>query len=168
MYIELFRQMNKHLGQVDKWLDTAKTYAETKKIDGATILNYRLAADQFPLVRQVQIACDAAKLGASRLTGKDAPTQADTEQTFDDLKARVQSVRAYLEGYTAADFAASATRTVTQPRWEGKIMLGSDYLLEHVVPNFFFHISHTYAILRHIGVPLGKLDYLGALSLRAP
>jgi hypothetical protein len=75
---------------------------------------------------------------------------------------------AYLDGFSAKDFEASASRVVTQPRWEGKVMSGADYFVEHALPNFFFHISHSYAILRHGNVPLGKRDYLGALSLKAP
>jgi hypothetical protein len=74
----------------------------------------------------------------------------------------------YLDGFSAKDFEGAATRTVTQPRWEGKVMTGADYFVEHAVPNFFFHLSHVYAILRHNGVNLGKRDYLGAVSLRAP
>lgn len=168
MYHETFGQMNKILGQLDKWLDAAAAFAKTKAFDPATILGYRIAPDQFAFARQVQVACDTVKLGASRLTGKDAPTHPDTEQTIEELQARVRAVRAYLDGFSAGDFAGAATRVVTQPRWEGKVMTGADYFLEHAVPNFFFHTTHAFAILRHVGVPLGKRDYLGALSLRAP
>jgi hypothetical protein len=168
MYHEIFGQMSKQLGQLDLWLDAAAAYAKDKKIEPATILNYRLAADQFALVRQIQIACDTAKLGASRLTGKDAPNHADTEQTFEEVHARIHAVRDYLGTLSAADFATTATRVITQPRWEGKVMSGADYFLEHVVPNFFFHVTTSYAILRHIGLPLGKRDYLGTLSQRMP
>jgi len=119
-------------------------------------------------VRQVQVACDTAKLAASRLTGKDAPTHADTEQTIEELKARVTAVIGYLDGLTAKDFEGAATRVVSMPRWEGKVMTGADYFLEHAQPNFFFHVSHTYAILRHNGVALGKRDYLGAITFRTP
>lgn len=168
MYYETFCEMNKLLGQLDKWLDAAAALAQTKKIEPATILGYRLAPDQFAFVRQVQVACDTAKLAASRLTGKDAPNHPDTEQTIEELQARVRAVRAYLDGLSAGDFAQAATRVVTQPRWEGKVMTGADYFVEHAVPNFFFHTTHSYAILRHIGVPLGKRDFLGAVTLRAP
>ncbi len=168
MYYETFRQMNKLLGQLDQWLSAATTFAQGKSIEPATILGYRLAADQFALVRQVQVACDTAKLAASRLTGKDAPNHPDTEQTIEALSARVRAVRTYLDGFSAGDFAGAATRVVTQPRWEGKVMTGADYFLEHAVPNFYFHTTHAYAILRHMGVPLGKRDYLGPISLRAP
>jgi hypothetical protein len=168
MYFEIFGQMKKVLGQLDKWLETAASFAQSRSFDGNVFLEQRLAPDQFPLLRQVQTACDTAKLAASRLTGKEAPKHEEQEKTIDELRARVQSVIAYLSGFSAKDFEAAATRVVTQPRWEGKVMSGADYFVEHALPNFFFHASHTYAILRHNGVGLGKRDYLGALSLRAP
>jgi uncharacterized protein len=168
MYYEIFGQMKKVLGQLDKWLETAATFAQNRSFDGSVFLEQRLAPDQFPLLRQVQTTCDTAKLAASRLTGKEAPKHEEQEKTIDELRARVQSVVAYLSGFSAKDFDVAATRVVTQPRWEGKVMSGADYFVEHALPNFFFHASHTYAILRHNGVSLGKRDYLGALSLRAP
>ena len=168
MYYEAFVQMKKMLGQLDKWLDAAAAQAKTKSFDPNLFVGFRLAPDQFAFVRQVQVACDTAKLAAARLTGKDAPTHADTEQTLEELKARVAAVIGYLDALTAKDFDGAATRVVSMPRWEGKVMTGADYFLEHAQPNFFFHVSHAYAILRHNGVPLGKRDYLGAISLRAP
>lgn len=168
MYFETFGQMKKQLGQIDKWLEAAKAHAAAKKFDESVYAGLRLSVDQFPFARQVQITCDTAKLAASRLTGKDAPSQADTETTLDELSARVKSVIAYLDGFTAKDFEGVATRTVTQPRWEGKIMTAHDYFLEHALPNFYFHFTHVYAILRHNGVSIGKRDYLGALSQRMP
>ncbi len=168
MYFETFLQIKKTLGQVDKWLDAAAAYAAAKSFDPNLFLGFRLAPDQFAFGRQVQIACDTAKAAASRLTGKEAPTHADTEQTLDELHTRVRAVIAYLDGFTAEDFAAAATRVVTQPRWEGKVMSGADYFLQHAVPNFFFHAAHAYALLRHNGVGLGKRDFLGALSFREP
>ena len=168
MYYEIFGQMKKQLGQIEKWLDAATAYAKTKSFDPNVFVGLRLAPDQFAFARQVQIACDTAKLAASRLTGKEAPSQPDTEQTLDELRARVRSVITYLDGFSAKDFAGAATRSVTQPRWEGKVMTGADYFLEHALPNFFFHLSHVYAILRHNGVEVGKRDFLGPLSLRAP
>ena len=161
MFHEILGQMKKQLGQLDKWLDLAATFAQDKKVEPATILGWRLAPDQFALTRQIQIACDTAKLGMSRLTGKDAPSHADTEQSFDELHARVRAVLGYLDGFTPGDFEGTPARLVTQPRWEGKVMTGTDYFLEHVLPNFYFHVSHSYAILRNLGVPIGKRDYLG-------
>ncbi len=168
MYHALFRQMKKQLGQIDKWFDATAAYAKEKSFDPNVLLTFRLSPDQFPFARQVQITCDTAKLAASRLTGKEAPSQPDTEQTLDELRARVHSVIAYLDGFSEADFAGAAERTITQPRWEGKTMTGHDYFIEHALPNFYFHLAHVYAILRHNGVTVGKRDYLGALTQHAP
>jgi hypothetical protein len=168
MYYETICQMKKMLGQLPKWLDAAQAFATTKSFDANLFLGFRLAPDQFAFARQLQIACDTAKLAASRLSGKEAPTHPDSEQTIDELRVRVRAVIAYLDGFSAKDFQGAATRRVTQPRWEGKFMTGADYFLEHAVPNFFFHLTHVYAILRHNGVSVGKSDYLGTLSLRSP
>ena len=149
-------------------LPICQAQAQAKSFDSKVFLGLRLAPDQFPLARQVQTASDTPKLAASRLTGKEGPKHADTEQTLEELRARVRSTIDYLDGFSAADFEGAATRVVTQPRWEGKVMSGADYFLEHALPNFFFHTTHVYAILRHNGVSLGKRDFLGPLSLRAP
>ena len=168
MYFEIVLEMKKLLGQMDKWLETTEAYAQSKKFDSKVYLTLRLAPDQFAFARQVQSACDIAKLVAARLTGKDAPSHPDTEQTVEELRARVRTVITYLDGFSEGDFQGAATRVITQPRWEGKVMSGHDYFLEHGMPNFFFHLTHAYAILRHSGVNLGKKDYLGALSQRLP
>jgi hypothetical protein len=168
MHYEIIRQMKKMLVHLDKWLQTASEFAQSKSFDPNVFVGMRLAPDQFPLSKQIQIACDTAKFGAGRLTGKEMPSQADTEQTIEELRSRVRSMVSYLEGFTAKDFEGAGARVISTPRWEGKVMSGTDYLLEHVMPNFFFHVTHSYAILRHNGVALGKQDYLGALSLRAP
>jgi hypothetical protein len=168
MYYETFGQMKKMLGQLDKWLDAAAAFAKTKSFEPNLFLDFRLAPDQFAFARQVQTACDTAKLAAARLAGKEAPSHPDTEKTLEELHARVKTVIAYLDGFTAKDFDGAAARVITQPRWEGKVMTGASYFLEHAVPNFFFHLTHAFAILRHNGVDIGKRDYLGTLSLRAP
>jgi hypothetical protein len=168
MYFQTISQMKKMLGQLDKWLDAATSFAKERGFDPNAFLVLRLAPDQFALTRQVQSSCDTVKLAAARLSGKEAPKHADTEATMDELHARVRSVIAYLDGFTAQDFEGAATRVITQPRWEGKTMTGADYFLEHVVPNFFFHSTHTFAILRHAGVNVGKRDYLGALTQKLP
>jgi hypothetical protein len=166
MYIQLISQMKKQLGQLDKWLETAATYAQKKSFDPSVFLGLRLAPDQFAFARQVQIACDTAKIASARVSGKEAPSHPDTEQTIDELRARVKTTIAYLDTFSAKDFEGADTRVISQPRWEGKTMLGADYFVEHAVPNFFFHLTHVYALLRHNGVELGKRDYLGTLSLR--
>jgi hypothetical protein len=168
MYIEIFGQMKKQLAQIDKWLDAAAAHAKAKAFDPNVFLGFRLAPDQFAFARQVQITCDTAKLAAARVAGKDAPSNPDTEQTIDELRARVKWVVGYLDGFAAKDFEGAEGRTVTQPRWEGKVMSAPAYFVEHALPNFYFHLAHVYAILRHNGVDIGKRDYLGALSLRAP
>jgi len=168
MYFESTKQMKKHLGQLDKWLEMAGTLAETKKFDAKNFMGLRLAVDQFPFARQVQVVCDTAKTAAARLGGKDAPAHPDTEQTLEELRARIKTVVAYLDSFRESDFAGAATRVITQPRWEGKTMTGAHYFLEHAQPNFYFHLTTVYAILRHNGVGLGKRDYLGALTQAAP
>ncbi|HTA20349.1 MAG TPA: DUF1993 domain-containing protein [Polyangia bacterium] len=168
MYFETVTEMKKLLGQLDTWLDKAAAFAQAKKFDPAVYLTLRLAPDQFTFARQVQTACDTAKLVAARLTGKEAPSHPDTEQTLDELRARVRTVITYLSTFSAKDFEGAASRVITQPRWEGKVMSGADYFLEHGVPNFFFHLTHAYAILRHNGVEVGKRDYLGPLTQRLP
>jgi len=168
MYFQTIRQMKKQLGQIDKWFDAATDFAKSKSFDPNTFVTMRLAPDQFAFARQVQIACDTAKTATARLTGKEAPAHADTETTLDELRARVKSVIAYLDGFSEKDFEGAKDRTITQPRWEGKTMTGHDYFLEHALPNFYFHLTHIYALLRHNGVTLGKRDFLGALTQRAP
>lgn len=168
MYFETFKQMKKQLGQLDKWLEAAGALAESKKFDPKNFMGLRLVVDQFPFARQVQVACDTAKLGASRLTGKEAPSHPDSEQTLDELRTRVKETIAYLDGFSAKDFESAASRSITQPRWEGKTMTGADFFLEHALPNFYFHLTTAYALLRQNGVSIGKRDFLGALTQHAP
>ena len=165
MFYPFHRQMKKMLGQLEKWLSAAEDQAKAKGFDPNVLVEARLAPDQFAFVRQVQAACDTAKLATARLTGKDAPSHPDTETTLDELRARIRSVIAYLDGLSEADYAEAATRVITTPRWQGKVMSGADYFMEHAVPNFFFHTTHAYALLRHNGVPLGKADYIGRAPL---
>jgi hypothetical protein len=168
MYYVTLCQMKKMLGQLDKCLEKAATFAQAKSFDPNLFVGFRLAPDQFAFARQVQTACDTAKAAAARLSGKEAPKVPDTEQTLEELRARIKTTVAYLDEFKAEDFQDAATRVVTQPRWEGKTMTGADYFMEHAIPNFFFHLTHAYALLRHNGVEVGKRDYLGALSLKAP
>jgi len=166
MYTETFAQFKKQLGQLDKWLGMATEYAKTKNFDPDVFVSLRLAPDQFPLARQVQIACDTVKLSAAFLTGKPMPAQEDNEKTMAELQARVRSTIQLLEGLTPQDFDGAATRVVSQPRWKGEWMTGADYFIEHTIPNVNFHLTTAYAILRHNGVAVGKRDYLGVQSKR--
>jgi hypothetical protein len=168
MYTETFTQFKNQLAQLDKWLGTTAEYSKSKNIDPGVFPTLRLAADQLPLARQVQICCDTAKIAASYLTGKPVEPKADDEKTLEELQARVRSTIACLEGFSAQDYAGAATAVVSQPRWKGEWMTGQDYFIQHAMPNFFFHLTTAYAILRHNGVALGKRDYLGAQTKRPP
>jgi len=148
-------------------LNKANVYAETKKFDVSVLLQARLAPDQLDFTRQVQIACDSAKLGCARVAGKSAPENADTEKTLGELKARIDSTIKFLETLTAKDFVGAEERRVTTPRWEGKTLSGMEYIVHHTIPNFYFHMTTAYAILRHNGVEIGKSDYLGPIPFKA-
>jgi hypothetical protein len=162
-------QFSKMLTNLSAVLDKAASFSEAKKIDIEVLLNSRLAPDQFNLIRQVQIACDTAKLGAARVTGKadSAPKQEDTEKTLPELQARIQQIIDYLATYTPADFANTETQQVSQPRWEGKYLTAYEFAVQHAIPNLYFHITTTYAILRNNGVEVGKKDYLGSMPYKS-
>lgn len=160
-------QYTKMLQNLSRLLDKGVQLAETKKFDVDVLLNSRLAPDQFNLIRQIQIATDTAKLSVSRLTGKEAPKHEDNEKTLPELKARIDSVIQYLSTIKAADFNGAEERKISQPRWEGKYLLGAEYAQQHALPNFYFHVTTAYSILRHNGVDIGKKDYLGDLPLKA-
>lgn len=161
-------QFSKMLNNLNSFLDKGAAYAEAKKFDVSVLLNSRLAPDQFNLIRQVQIACDTAKLGVARLTGTmdSVPSHPDTETTLAELKDRIQSTLDYLAGFTPADFSNAAEERISQPRWEGKYLTGFEFAVEYAIPNIYFHVTTAYAILRHNGVDLGKKDYLGAMPFK--
>ena len=159
-------QFVKLLRQLDRWLDKATSYAQAKKFDPEVLLAARLAPDQFSLLRQVQSACDTAKLTSARLIGKAAPVHPDTETTIAELKARIDSCTKYLESLTADDFTGAETRLVPFVGMPGKVVEGAPYLIEFGLPNFYFHVTTAYAILRHNGVDLGKRDFIGGVPLR--
>lgn len=159
-------EMKKQLAMVDVWLDKATAHGAARKYDPNTLLQSRLAPDMFPLVRQLQAACDQAKYAAGRTAGKEIPPHPDTEQTIDEVRKRIAAVVAYLGEFTAGDFEGTDDRSISLPRWEGKSMTATSYFIEHAMPNFYFHLTAAYMILRHNGVEVGKRDYLGALSYR--
>jgi uncharacterized protein len=159
-------EMKKLLGGLDGWLDKSVAHAGVKKFDPNTLLQSRLAPDMFPLMRQIQATCDQAKFAAARTAGVDPPSHPDTEQTIDEARKRIAAVVAYLDGFNASSFDGAESRSISLPRWEGKSLSATDYLVEHAQPNFFFHLTMVYAILRHNGVDVGKRDFLGTLSFR--
>jgi hypothetical protein len=137
-------------------------HAEAKKIDPAVFINARLAPDMLPLARQVHIASDAAKGCVARLAGVEVPSFPDTETTFPELQARIAKTVDFVKGFSAAQIDGSEERACTLKTRNGEINLpGQDYLLKLSLPNFFFHVTTAYDILRHNGVELGKMDYLG-------
>ena len=167
LYETIVPQLTKTLKNLSAILDKAAQHAEARKFDVEVLLNSRLAPDQFNFIRQVQIACDTAKLGASRLTGKDAPAHPDTEKTLPELKARIASVVSYLGTFSAADFKGAEERKITHTRWEGKHLTGFDFAQQHLLPNLYFHVTTAYSILRHNGVEIGKKDYLGDMPFKS-
>jgi hypothetical protein len=156
----------KGLENLNRVLEKGVQFAEAKRVDADVLPNSRLAPDQFNLIRQTLVACDTAKLCASRVTGKEAPKNDDTEKTFADLQARIKGTLSFLKSITAKDFAGAESKRITTPRWEGKSMTAQDYVLHHALPNFYFHITTAYSILRHNGVDIGKKDYLGELPFQ--
>lgn len=159
-------QFTKMLHNLSHILDKAQRNAEGRKFEMDVLLNARLAPDQFNFIRQVQIVCDTAKLCASRLTGKDAPVNEDKEKTLPELKARIEQTVGYLHTMSAADFKGAEDKNISQPRWEGKYLYGSEFVLQHAIPNFYFHLTTAYSILRSQGVDVGKKDYLGEMPYK--
>jgi hypothetical protein len=144
-------------------LAKAAAHAEARKIEPDALLQARLYPDMFTLVRQVQLATDFAKGAAGRLAGADLPVFEDVETSFEELQARLAKAVAFIEGLAAAAFEGSETRKVSlKRRGEAVSFPGKDYLLLQALPNFWFHVTTAYAILRHNGVELSKPDYMGA------
>jgi hypothetical protein len=165
VYDSVVFQPKKMLESLSEWLDKAAAHAKQKSFQLDTLLQARLAPDQYPLVRQIQSACDAAKFPPARLSGKPPLSNPDTEKTWDEVKKRVETTIAYLDTFTAAELDPTGDKAIALPFMEGKSMRGNDYILEFAQPNFYFHVAMAYAILRHNGVDLGKRDFIGSLRL---
>ncbi len=149
------------LGNLCTWLDKAEAHAQAKKFDSGVYLGTRLAPDMLPFTKQIQIACDGAKFCVARLGGVDAPAFDDGETSLAELRTRVQATIAFIESVPAAKIDGSEDKDVTIPRRDGPMtMKGEAYLKHYAFPNFYFHATMTYALLRHNGVELGKTDYL--------
>jgi len=143
-------------------LEKAAAHAESRKIDPAVLVGYRLYPDMFGLARQVQIATDGAKGGVARLAGTEPPKYEDNEATIADLIARLRKTVTYLESIKPDQIDGSEDKTVTwKTQTATRTMQGLPYLLNHVTPNVYFHVTTAYAILRHCGVEIGKQDFLG-------
>ena len=151
------------LGAMLVWLDKAQAHAEARKFDTLNYLGLRLAPDMLPFTRQIQIATDGAKGCVARLAGQEVPKWDDNEATLDDLRARIRKTIDYVQSVPAASIDGSEAREITVPTRVGepRRFAGEDFLKHFVLPNFFFHCTTTYALLRHAGVDLGKRDFLG-------
>jgi uncharacterized protein len=152
-----------HLNALTTVLDKADAFAAAKKVD-PVLLNARLAPDMFPVARQIQIACDFAKGVSARLAAVDVPAYEDSEKTIPELKARIKKTIDFIQGLKPSQIDGSEERTV-EIKMAGKPVTfkGQPYLVNFAMPNFFFHVSMAYAILRHNGVDLGKRDFMGVV-----
>lgn len=151
------------LTNLKTWIDKAQAHADAKKFDPAVYLGLRLAPDMLPFPNQVQIACDTAKFCVARLAGVDSPKFDDDEKSLADLSERITKTIAYIKSVAPAQIDGSEAREITIPRRTGPVVMpGEAYLTAYALPNFFFHVTTAYALLRHNGVELGKMDYLGA------
>ena len=159
-------QLTKMLKNLDRRLDKAVEHAEKKSFEPQVLLDARLAPDMYPLMRQIQAACDGVKFLAARLSGKEPPKHPDTETTLDQIRSRLRAVVEYAESFGARDFEGADDRLVSLGFLPGKGVSAGEYLHAMAGPNTYFHIVMAYAILRHNGVALGKTDYVGSLDLR--
>lgn len=159
--VPVFEQM---LGGLDNILAKASAHVAAKKIEPGALLQSRLFPDMYTFTRQVQIACDFAKGVSARLAGVDVPAYEDKEQSFEELRALVARTIAFVGGIDPALFAGSEERViVTRPGTpRERTFTGQSYLLTYGLPQFFFHLTTAYALLRHNGVEIGKKDYMGA------
>jgi hypothetical protein len=152
------------LNNLSAILDKAEAHAAARNIDPAVFTNGRLAPDMYPLTRQIQIAADMAKGCAARLAGLEIPRYEDNEQTFGELRARIEKTVAFLQSVTPAQMEGSEEKQVTiRLRNRELHMQGQPYVFNFVLPNFHFHMTTAYGILRHLGVELGKADFTGSL-----
>lgn len=150
------------LGNLSNILDKAQAHVEAKKIDGTSLTNYRLFPDMLPMTTQVQIACDAAKGVVGRLAGVEMPVFDDKETTLAELKARVDNTIAFIQSIPAEKIDGTEDKDIVIVRRDKETRYkGMQFLLGHAIPNFYFHVTTTYNILRHNGVEIGKRDFLG-------
>jgi uncharacterized protein len=162
MYDDAIPPLMHSLTALAKILKKADAHVQSKKIDPGALLNFRLYPDMLPFIRQVLIACDFAKGCGARLAGIPVPSFEDTEKNFDDLQARIARTMDFINGLKKEQFAGAQTRTVTvKVAGQDMSMPGHTYLHSFVLPNFYFHMTTAYNILRHNGLELGKGDFMG-------
>jgi uncharacterized protein len=164
MYYEAVSQCTQMLKNIETWLDKAEKHAAAKKFDVNTLMTDRLAPDMKPFIYQVQSACDYVKAAAAWLSGQVPPKHEDNEQTIDDARARIQKTVAFAKSVREVQYAGASDRKVSLSWAPGKHLCGKDYLLQMTIPNVYFHVAIAYAILRHNGVDIGKMDFLGPVN----
>jgi hypothetical protein len=165
MYYQVISQCTQTLKNLEICLDKAEQHSAAKKFDVGVLMASRLAPDMKDFIYQVQSACDYVKAGAAWLSGQTPPKHEDNEQTIDELRARIRKTVAFAESVKEAQYAGASERKVKLSWAPGKLIGGEDYLLQMTIPNTFFHIAMAYAILRHNGVDVGKMDFLGPINL---
>ena len=162
IYDQLVPVLTGMLSNLDAILSKAEADAEARNIDPQVFLDGRIAPDMLNLIKQVQIMTDMAKGGASRLTGNEVPSWPDNEQTFADLHQRLAATQSHLASFKPEQFKNAETRSILLKFPSGELKFtGKDYFLKFVIPNFYFHYTTAYAILRHNGVQIGKRDFMG-------
>ncbi len=168
MYHLVVRQFMRSLKNLDAIMEKAQKYAEARGFDAGNYCTARIFPDMLPFTAQIRIACDTAKMTAANLAGKEAPKHEDNETTFVELRGRVGKCLGFLETLSAKDFerttAATPVKLPDRPNRPGKTLRAEEYLLARQIPNFYFHVTTAYNLLRQGGVEIGKSDYLGALE----
>ena len=165
MYFQAIAQCTQALKNVEVWLDKAQSHAAAKNFDMSVLLTGRLAPDMKPFTYQVQSACDYLKAAAAWLSGQKPPKHEDTEQTADELRTRIRKTVAFVESVGEAQYANAAQQRVSLSfAPAGKVLVGPDYLLQMTIPNVYFHVAMAFAVLRHNGVDVGKMDFLGPIN----
>jgi hypothetical protein len=164
VYHQVVSQCVRSLEAIEVLLDKAEQFADAKQFDVRVLLNGRLALDMKPLIYQVQSACDYVKAAAAWLSGQAPPKHEDNEQTLEELRARVRKTVDFAESVREAQYEGAEDRKVSLSWVPGKVIGGEDYLLQITIPNVYFHIAMTYAILRNGGVDVGKMDFLGPMN----
>ncbi len=161
-------QFSKMLTNLSQILVKAEKFCGDKKVDVQDLLQGKLADDQFNLTRQVQVACDTAKLAVARLVGQldSAPKHVDNDASMEELRTRIKEVKEYIESFSKADFSESSERKLKHAYWGDKHLTGYDFALQYATPNMYFHVTTAYAILRNNGVDVGKMEYLGKLPFK--
>jgi len=167
LHKQCVQQPIKMLRNLDSWLGEAVELAEAKGFDPEVLLGLRLSPDMFSLTRQIQSATDTAKFLAARLADKTPPKHEDNETSLEQLRARIADVVTYLESFEASDFEGGDDRVLKLSFLPENVRVrGEDYARDFAIPNFYFHVTTAYGILRHNGVKLGKRSFLGAMALQ--